>query len=381
MQQEMSRKKKILCLTAAILISLLWLCYQILLWQRCYGRYNNFSNTLVRFIDVPLRYYDSEARRFSGVMVYLQTLPHVLLAYCLFIKWPGKKNALRIAAAALMFCISLLAVPQTALSVFRGYSNISAQSVPNGYLFIFAHGLLALLGVLVFAAAGLGGSIKSKGRSLLRPKAVASAALRLLLTAVISFLIALCYGFVLSVLNRFNPSAVNYVLNTFSPDARLISGIIISTVMAPIVEEMAFRGIIMQKTRQFSSAWFAVVFSSVVFGLWHRNLGQFFATTVMGIIFACVYLKSGKLIHAMLAHSLSNLFLVMAATSVKGYLPYIEGLTELRHSLLEASLPVGIIGLLASLALIFFLIFKGYPLLTERHCRFHDSVNADLKCQ
>lgn len=366
MQPEMSKKKRILCLAAAIFISLLWLCYQILLWQRCYGKYNNFSNTLIRLMNTPLRYYDSEARRFSGVMVYLQTLPHVLLAYCLFIKWPGKRNALRIAGAALMFCVSLLAIPQISLSVFRGYSNISTQSIPKGYLFIFAHGMLALLGVLAVAAAGLGSSIKSKGLSMLRPKAMGSAALRLLLTAVISFLIALCYGFVLNVLNHFNPPAVNYVLNAFSPDARLISGIIISTVMAPIVEEMAFRGLIMQKTRQFSSAWFAVVFSSVVFGLWHRNLGQFFATTVMGIIFACVYLKSAKLIHAMLTHSLSNLFLVMAATTVKGYLPYIEGLTELRRDLLEASLPVGIIGLLASLALIFFLIFKGYSFLSQR---------------
>jgi len=104
-----------------------------------------------------------------------------------------------------------------------------------------------------------------------------------------------------------------------------------------------------------------VIFSSILFGLWHRNLGQFFPTTVMGNIFAWIYIKSGKLRHAMVAHSLSNVLLAIAQSRGDGYLPEIGFMTTLRETLLEVSLPLGILGLLAALALIAFLIGKGYP--------------------
>ena len=130
--------------------------------------------------------------------------------------------------------------------------------------------------------------------------------------------------------------------------------------MAPLMEEMAFRGLIMTKTRQYSSEWAAVIFSSILFGLWHRNLGQFFATTAMGVIFSWIYIKTGKLRHAMLAHCVSNVLLAISLANGDGYLPKIGFLTSLREALVEISLPVGILGLLATVALTVFLIAKGY---------------------
>ena len=159
----------------------------------------------------------------------------------------------------------------------------------------------------------------------------------------------------------FNRTSIYY----FSPDSRLISGIIAMGIMAPLTEEMAFRGIILTKTRQYSSTWFAIIFSSILFGIWHRNLGQFFPTTIMGIIFALIYIKTGKLRFAMLAHSLSNIFLAIATSSGDSYLPKITLLMKLRTVLLEAALPIGIIGLIVALGVLILLIYKGYDLTSE----------------
>jgi len=351
-----TQNKKRLYLITAILCSLLWVGYQILLWHSS-AQFLNQSRSIIEAFGIRVLNRDTEWRRGTSVLAYCQTLLHVLLAYCLFIKWPKKKNALRITCVALTFCLSLLMIPRIAGMVFPSYRIFLSPNNPGYARLLLIHGLVGVIGVLVAFIVDAAGFFKNKPTG----KSVINSLAQYGLTVVIAFLIAVCYGFVLGILNHFNSDAVKYVLQAFGPDNRLITGIITMAVMAPLMEEMAFRGLIMRKTQAYSSAWVGVIFSSILFGLWHRNLGQFFPTTVMGNIFAWIYIKSGKLRHAMVAHSLSNVLLAIAQSRGDGYLPEIGFMTTLRETLLEVSLPLGILGLLAALALIAFLIGKGYP--------------------
>ena len=54
-----------------------------------------------------------------------------------------------------------------------------------------------------------------------------------------------------------------------------------------------------------------------MFGIWHRNIGQIIYTTVMGIIWGIVYLRTGKLRHTLLLHVLQNLLTAMSFSMTK----------------------------------------------------------------
>ncbi len=81
-------------------------------------------------------------------------------------------------------------------------------------------------------------------------------------------------------------------------------------VVAPITEEILYRGIIMNLLKGGFSAEAAILFSSLLFGITHLSAGglPLFAGAVgMGAILAFVYEKTGSLCVAVVAHAIANL--------------------------------------------------------------------------
>lgn len=77
-----------------------------------------------------------------------------------------------------------------------------------------------------------------------------------------------------------------------------------AVVLAPVVEEVVFRGYLLNLWLARYRKWFAVLASSLVFGAWHFDRAPF--ATVAGVIFALVYLKYHSLMLCMLLHALHN---------------------------------------------------------------------------
>lgn len=78
--------------------------------------------------------------------------------------------------------------------------------------------------------------------------------------------------------------------------------------IGPIIEELMFRGLIYNTFRRvFKSPVPAIVLSGVMFGIWHGNLIQTVYTSIMGMIVAYVYYKTGRLIFPILIHMLNNI--------------------------------------------------------------------------
>jgi len=94
---------------------------------------------------------------------------------------------------------------------------------------------------------------------------------------------------------------------------------ILSIFVAPIVEELIFRGIVMNYFFKHAGWWWNVLLSAGLFGLFHVyrafNPFDFLQYAIMGGVLAYVYKKTGQLQYAMLTHGLNNLisFLVMLA--------------------------------------------------------------------
>ena len=84
--------------------------------------------------------------------------------------------------------------------------------------------------------------------------------------------------------------------------------VLVTLVVAPLHEEVAFRGIILNVIRATRSLFLAVAASSLLFGAMHgRNL---VAAGFAGLVLAFVYLRYGSLWPAILVHVLANLIVL-----------------------------------------------------------------------
>lgn len=89
----------------------------------------------------------------------------------------------------------------------------------------------------------------------------------------------------------------------------------ISVAVAPaILEELTFRGVIMQSLRRFGDS-FAIVASGVLFSLCHGNLVQGIPTLLLGIAIGYFVIRTGSLLTGMLIHFVNNGMAVLMEVS------------------------------------------------------------------
>ena len=107
----------------------------------------------------------------------------------------------------------------------------------------------------------------------------------------------------------------NSMQETFEMMMRHPLGIIAIVIMAPIVEELLFRGAIEgYLLRKWKHPAGAIVFSSLVFGLVHGNWVQAPFAFVIGLALGWMYYRTGSLLPGILMHFVNN------GTAVLGFL-------------------------------------------------------------
>lgn len=86
-----------------------------------------------------------------------------------------------------------------------------------------------------------------------------------------------------------------------------VAGFITVCILAPIFEEILFRGILLRGMLQnkMNPVW-AIILSSILFGLAHMNPWQFLGAGILGAIFAYVYYRTKSLWMCIFLHSLNN---------------------------------------------------------------------------
>lgn len=83
-------------------------------------------------------------------------------------------------------------------------------------------------------------------------------------------------------------------------------------VVAPLAEELLFRGIIFRKAKEFMPLWVAMVVSAVAFGLYHGNLQQGLYAFLCGCALAWVYAVTDSFAVSVLFHATANLIVNLA---------------------------------------------------------------------
>lgn len=107
--------------------------------------------------------------------------------------------------------------------------------------------------------------------------------------------------------------------------------------LGPTVEEYMFRGLVLERIRMYGDRT-AVIFTAVMFGLYHGNLVQFLYATALGVFFGYLKVRTNDLRYCIGAHMLVNL-----TGSI-----VIPGLSYSRYA------PLQILGILIMLALMVF---------------------------
>lgn len=126
-------------------------------------------------------------------------------------------------------------------------------------------------------------------------------------------------------------------------------------VVAPIVEELIFRGLILKGFRRNYNAFTAVTISALLFALFHLNPWQFPATFLLGLFLGWLVVRTNNILLAILGHSIHN-FLVLASIT------WFEKIHSNAFYLMEKNkiYYVSILVVLLSGILIFMLTYKGF---------------------
>lgn len=118
--------------------------------------------------------------------------------------------------------------------------------------------------------------------------------------------------FIGSMMVLFNIVAVWLGLGDYNADiieSMLTSGagIISMAIIAPILEELLFRGAIQGFLLHiFNNPWVGIIIASLLFGVIHGNPIQIFYATCLGIGFGWIYYRTGSLLPAIVGHIFNN---------------------------------------------------------------------------
>lgn len=132
----------------------------------------------------------------------------------------------------------------------------------------------------------------------------------------------------------------------FSARYNLATNIILgihTILVAPITEELLFRGIILTKLKRYGKT-FAIIIVSILFGLLHGNLPQTIPTFVMSLFLCQVTLKSNSIIPAISIHMINNA---------------IAQLSDVNNNFFQILLDIIIVGIITAAIILIIKEYKG----------------------
>lgn len=96
-----------------------------------------------------------------------------------------------------------------------------------------------------------------------------------------------------------------------------LAAVLVTCVLAPVLEEMLFRGVVLRGFLSHYPRWAAIGGSAVLFGFAHLNVYQFFAGFVIGLLAGWLYERTRSLIPCIVLHVSYNTALTGLSLSAR----------------------------------------------------------------
>lgn len=139
----------------------------------------------------------------------------------------------------------------------------------------------------------------------------------------------------------------------FEGDYGVMGAFLKVAVVAPIVEELIFRGLIFNGFRKNYNGFIAVFMSALLFSLFHLNPWQMPATFVLGLLLGWLMLRTNNILVAIIGHSINNTLVLLVVT-------YSEQVHEHSVYLLEKPKLLALSGMVMALSLVL-MYFTSIP--------------------
>ncbi|WP_066158664.1 CPBP family intramembrane glutamic endopeptidase [Halalkalibacter krulwichiae] len=108
--------------------------------------------------------------------------------------------------------------------------------------------------------------------------------------------------------------------------------IIVVSVIGPILEEIVFRLVIFGALYKRFGFWIAGIGSSLIFAAVHMDFTHLLVYTAMGLVFAFLYVKTGRILVPIIAHVAINLFVavvnVLLADRLEDWMEQLEQIQQ-----------------------------------------------------
>ena len=131
-------------------------------------------------------------------------------------------------------------------------------------------------------------------------------------------LIAVALGFVMYFINSFVADAFSSILSLFGYEniysagtvklnySFLFKEFVLSAILPGICEEFLHRGLLLSAGKKTGNTRLCLFISSILFGLMHLNINQFFYASILGFLMGYVALISDSIIPTMIIHFMNN---------------------------------------------------------------------------
>ena len=117
------------------------------------------------------------------------------------------------------------------------------------------------------------------------------------------------------IVGNFKEADVVNPLESVLSNSSIWATIIFAGILSPIIEEILFRGVMLNKLRTYGDK-IAIITTALLFGLFHENFSQFFYAVGLGMIFAYVTLKTGTIKYSIGLHIMINMMGSVIGTQV-----------------------------------------------------------------
>ena len=121
-----------------------------------------------------------------------------------------------------------------------------------------------------------------------------------------AFTILIIYSIMIQRLGLFDLQPTSVPTFLLEDPVTLAGLIFLAIVVAPVVEELFFRGFAFPALRPQLGLWGAAAASALLFGLAHISLGLLLPTASLGLLLVYVYVRTGSLWSSILLHSSFN---------------------------------------------------------------------------
>lgn len=148
-------------------------------------------------------------------------------------------------------------------------------------------------------------------------------------------LTAFCIGYGILYISNFAGMMITFMIGNIkgSPVQNVLSEVVLkadpvvvfvfTVLCAPVAEEWLFRKLLTDRAVKYGEG-IAVLLSGLMFGLFHGNLNQFVYAFTVGLFWAFIYIKTGRLRYTVILHMMMNFMSNAANLLFRGFGGYDE---------------------------------------------------------